>query len=129
MTPRRLVKLPTFWRSLLPPSSGYYSHLEDEDNTLFREVGKYLRGDTASCSKDESSTLLLQPKARICRIVRHQGHKMPFFHSSTALKGLGLFYEALRSHTNTPHSVGLLWTSDQPVAETSTGQHTPLTTD
>ena len=28
-----------------------------------------------------------------------------------------------------PQSVGLLWTSDQPVAETSTWQHTTLTTD
>ena len=33
-------------------------------------------------------------------------------------------------HTNAaPLSVGLLWTSDQPVAETSTWQHTTLTTD
>ena len=32
------------------------------------------------------------------------------------------------SHTQT-HSVGLLWTSDQPDAETSTWQHTTLTTD
>jgi hypothetical protein len=30
---------------------------------------------------------------------------------------------------DTPHSVGHLWTSDQPVAETSTWQHTTLTTD
>jgi hypothetical protein len=29
----------------------------------------------------------------------------------------------------TPHSVGLLWTSDQLVAETCTWQHTTLTTD
>jgi len=29
---------------------------------------------------------------------------------------------------DTPHSVGLLWTSDQPGAETSTWQHTTLTT-
>jgi hypothetical protein len=28
--------------------------------------------------------------------------------------------EASRSHSGTPHSVGLLWTSDQPDAETST---------
>ena len=28
--------------------------------------------------------------------------------------------EASRSHSDTPHSVGLLWMSDQPVAETST---------
>jgi len=31
-----------------------------------------------------------------------------------------LIIEALRSHSDTPHSVGLLWTSDQPVSETST---------
>ena len=32
-------------------------------------------------------------------------------------------------HTDTPQSVGLLWTSDQPKAETSTVQHNTLTTD
>ena len=31
--------------------------------------------------------------------------------------------------TDTPHSAGLLWTSDQLAAETSTWQHTTLTTD
>jgi hypothetical protein len=40
------------------------------------------------------------------------------------------FCEASRSHfLDTPHSVGLLWTSDQLVAETSTWQHTTLTRD
>ena len=34
----------------------------------------------------------------------------------------------LRFFRDTPQSVGLLWTSDQPVAETSTLQHTTLTT-
>ena len=44
------------------------------------------------------------------------------------LEGLGLLIiEASRSHSDTPQSVGLLWTSDQPDAETSTGQHTALT--
>ena len=33
------------------------------------------------------------------------------------------------SRSHAPQSVGLLWTSDQSVAETSTGQHTILTTD
>jgi hypothetical protein len=43
------------------------------------------------------------------------------FNGATALSGLGLLiYEASRSHSGTPHSVGLLWTSDQPDAETST---------
>jgi hypothetical protein len=31
-----------------------------------------------------------------------------------------LVIEASRSHSDTPHSVGLLWASDQPDAETST---------
>ena len=36
----------------------------------------------------------------------------------------------LHDHTlDTPHSVGLLWTSDRPVVETSTWQHTALSTD
>jgi hypothetical protein len=35
--------------------------------------------------------------------------------------GRGLLsIEASQSHSDTPHSVGLLWTGDQPVAETST---------
>jgi hypothetical protein len=38
-----------------------------------------------------------------------------------ALLGQGvLIIEASRSHSDTPHSAGLLWTSDQPDAETST---------
>jgi hypothetical protein len=40
----------------------------------------------------------------------------------------GLFIiEASRSHSDTTHTVGILWTSDQPDAETSTWQHTTLT--
>jgi hypothetical protein len=47
------------------------------------------------------------------------------------LGGLGLLIiKASRSHTlDTPHSEGLLWTSDQPVAETSNWQHTTHTRD
>jgi hypothetical protein len=44
--------------------------------------------------------------------------------------GQGLvIIEASRSHSDTPHSVWLLWTSDQPDAETATWQHTTLTRD
>ena len=35
----------------------------------------------------------------------------------------------LITHNDAPHSIGFLWTSDQLVAETSTWQHTTLTTD
>ena len=37
-----------------------------------------------------------------------------------------LFVEVSGSYSDTPHSVGLLWTSDQPVAQTSPRQHTTL---
>jgi hypothetical protein len=48
-----------------------------------------------------------------------------FFHGPTALVVLSqIIVEVSRSHSDTPHSVGLLWTSDRPVAETSTWQHT-----
>jgi len=43
--------------------------------------------------------------------------------------GQNLICKASSSHSDTPHSAGLLWTSDRPVAETSTRQHTTLTTD
>ena len=43
-------------------------------------------------------------------------------------KGL-LIFEDSRSHSDTPHSVGFLWTSDQLLTKISTCQHTTLTTD
>jgi hypothetical protein len=44
--------------------------------------------------------------------------------------GQGFFtVKASRSHSDTPHSVGLLWASDQPDVEPSTWQHTTLTRD
>jgi hypothetical protein len=43
--------------------------------------------------------------------------------------GHDLIHEVSRSHNDAPQSVGLLWTSAELVAETSTWQHTTLTTD
>ena len=40
-----------------------------------------------------------------------------------------LIVEISWSHSDTPHSVVLLWTSDQPETEASTWQHTTLTRD
>jgi hypothetical protein len=40
-----------------------------------------------------------------------------------------LHYLGFTITSDTRHSVGLLWTSDQPDAETSTWQHTTVTTD
>jgi len=43
------------------------------------------------------------------------------YYDATAPVGHGLLIvEDSWSHSDTPHSVGLLWTSDQPDAETST---------
>ena len=40
-----------------------------------------------------------------------------------------LIIEGSQSYPDTQHLVGLLWTSDQPDAETSTWQHTALKAD
>jgi len=57
-------------------------------------------------------------------------HFVPFFHGAAAPVGQGhLIIEASRSHSGTPHSIGLLWRRDQPVTQTSTWQHTTFTTD
>jgi hypothetical protein len=45
------------------------------------------------------------------------------------LVGQDLLYEVPLSHSDTQHSVALLWTSDQHDAETSTWQHTKHTRD
>jgi len=44
------------------------------------------------------------------------------------LLNLGFVFEVPRSHPDTPHSAGHHWLRDCPVAETSTGEHTTLTT-
>ena len=57
-------------------------------------------------------------------------HNFFFFVVRQPLLGLGfLTVEVSRSHSDTPHLVALLSKSDQLVAETSTSQHTTLTTD
>jgi len=53
-----------------------------------------------------------------------------FYHGVTAPVGQGFpIIKDSRSHSDTPHSVGLLWTRDHPDAETSTWPHTTLTID
>ena len=43
------------------------------------------------------------------------------FYGSTILVDLELFIvDVSRSRSDSPHSIGLLWTSDRPFAETST---------
>jgi hypothetical protein len=60
-------------------------------------------------------------------------HPHPSIFSPLAQQSLGgeslLTIEASRSHSDTPQSVRLPWTSDHPTAETSTKQHTTFTRD
>jgi hypothetical protein len=52
-----------------------------------------------------------------------------FYYGATALVGQRPPHYRGFTHSDTTHIVGLLWTSDQPGAETSTWQYTTLTTD
>jgi hypothetical protein len=109
-------------------SKGVTSVLRDEG--LWRE---WRNSSTAWYTDD--ITARCQYIIVIVHFSNYMNHRPQFFplhvlinlfpcHGSTALLGLGLFFEVPRSH-----SVGLLWTSDRPVAETSTWQHTILTRD
>ena len=56
-------------------------------------------------------------------LVRNQPNSHPnnFFYAAIAFVDLGLLIaEVTRAHSDIQYSVELLWTSDQPVAETST---------
>jgi hypothetical protein len=64
----------------------------------------------------------------VCLFSRRYNPLWLYFHSPVAGFSL-LVFEVSWSHKDAPQSVGLLWTSDQSVAETSTWQHTTLTTD
>ena len=59
-------------------------------------------------------------------------HKIYVFMSMSQQPIVGhdfLIIEASRSHPDTPHSVGLLWTRDQPEEDNSTWQHKTLKRD
>jgi hypothetical protein len=64
----------------------------------------------------------------LCTCLSYVCSSVLFEFFSMAQVGL-LINEASRSHSNTQHSVGLLWTSDQPEAETSTWQRMTLKRD
>ena len=60
---------------------------------------------------------------------RSCGILFPLPEQPNASQGLRLIFEASRSHSDTPQSVGLLWTGDRPVKETSTWQRMIFTRD
>jgi hypothetical protein len=65
-------------------------------------------------------------------LLRHVADRLLYiiFHDATAHYGPGPpYYRGFTSHSDKSHSAGLLWTSDQPDAETSTWQGITLTRD
>jgi hypothetical protein len=59
----------------------------------------------------------------------HETYRIVDLPSSTYSQQVSRLFIFTWSHSDTPHSVGLLWTRDRPVAEASTWQHTTLTRD
>jgi hypothetical protein len=59
--------------------------------------------------------------------LRHRVTPTFFFTALKPLVGQDCHIHAAWLHLDTTHSVGHLWTHDQPDAETSTGQHTAMT--
>jgi len=70
-------------------------------------------------------SLNTQQRTKFFPILNSNLPPISFSRGPTALLGLGfLLVKVSRSHSETPHSVGLHWASDRPVAETSTWQYT-----
>ena len=81
---------------------------------------------------DRALLLLVTRFQCFCRRLAFRTKHRDFFFYSGAIALFGvslLIVRDSRSHSDTPHSVGLLWTSDQPDAETSVWQHTIRTRD
>jgi hypothetical protein len=75
-----------------------------------------------------NTSLLLRKSSSLKFTVRtfYTFHLHCLYQGSTAIVGpaLLLIPEVSRSNSHIPHSAGLLWTSDRPIAETSTWKHT-----
>ena len=83
---------------------------------------KWNKDEQRNVQRKEVATFFLRTASGFCR------HKFSPWHlDQRSGQGLPLRRLAI-THTHT-HSVGLLWTSDQLVEQTSTSQHTTLTTD
>jgi hypothetical protein len=101
-------------RNLNVSSCQTISFLELQVAQLVKELLSFVNTDSLlPCSQDFRLQYTLTPRSN-------------FFCQRRNSPPVGqrlLIIEASRSHSDTPHSVGLLWTSDQPDAGTSTWQH------
>ena len=74
---------------------------------------------TTSLSAVRLPTTLSKKYTKILILVKNLVTFFPHCATDSSIQNL-LIMEASRTHSDAPHSVGLLWTSDQPVSETST---------
>jgi hypothetical protein len=113
-----------------------YSHCEE---WLLRQSGLYIFMNevyswNAQCQRTEqnwkegTSLHVCHYYCNIYYLWQRTHHVMQMAQKPLVSQGL-LIVEASWWHSDTPHLVGLLWTGDQPVAQTSTRQHTILTRD
>jgi len=79
---------------------------------------------------DKLKILLVNWLTNKCWMLGTTQIMISFYHGAAAPVGQGLLIiNDSWSHSDTPHLVGFLWTSNQSKAETSTWQHTTLTRD
>jgi len=92
----------------------------DARNMYGHEINKYMK----KCVKLVITKNLIRIESGTLRKLTSKLH---FMEQQPLMGQELLFIEASRSHSGTPHSVGILWTSAHPVAETATWHHTQQT--
>jgi hypothetical protein len=120
-------------KCLMPQSCGR----EDSGLNLVRKLQLFWSSSCLSSAPprnfQDSSTIWPQSVLYNAQQTHHWSSPRLILFFSMAQQPLvdqGLFMnEASRSYSDTPHSVGLLCSSDQPDAETSIGRHTTITRD
>ena len=106
---------------------GYILHIQSQ-NKISLTCASYLKVNTEITTKAQDYLSQQCIPANICP--SSKTHIFFFYHGATALAGQALLIiKDSWSHSDTSHSVGLLWKSGQSDAETSTWQHTTLPTD
>jgi hypothetical protein len=102
----------------LPTAGDKGSQFSKESGIVFCDTIREFR--RLPLRQIKKNILAYLPRLNNALLHNTDAKKYGFFHGSTVPSGPApsLLY------SDTPHSAGLLWTSDQPVAETSTRQHT-----
>jgi len=100
--------------------------LIDHTNHLFINCFAFSNNNTVNAQNYKAKTMLGPPSLEFWNYVFIYFYIFLFFSCRSAARRLIL--GVAMSHTTTHLSVGLLWTSDQLVAETSTWQHSTPTT-